>query len=310
LNIVDAGNALTSKKSNRIAKTPGEKAFTVFNTVLMILVCATTIYPFINTLALSFNDGRDALRGGIYFIPRIFTLQNYEKVFSDPEIIQGYSITITRTLLGTLVTLFCTGILAYGLSKKYLMGRKVYIGLCVFCMIFNAGLIPTYMLYRDINLLNNFLVYVLPYAVSPWYMILMKTFFEQIPVDLEESAMLDGAGNLRIFFSIIVPVSMPIIATVCMFSAVFQWNAWYDAYMYVTRRMDLHPVQTYLYRVVALAQRSTENPAEAQLMERLATNVVTIRATTVIITTAPIVFIYALFQKHFIKGVMIGALKG
>lgn len=295
---------------NRIKRTTGEKVFTVFNTILLVLLCFTTIYPFINTLALSFNEGMDALRGGIYFFPRVFTLENYKKVFGDSEIIRGYGITLARTFIGTVVTLFCTGILAYGLSKKYLMGRKFYIGLCVFAMIFNAGLIPTYMLYRDLGLLNNFWVYILPSAVSPWYMILMKTFFEQIPVELEESAMLDGASTLRIFLTIVVPISMPIIATVCIFSAVYQWNAWYDAYMFVTRRMELHPVQTYLYRVVALAQRSAENPAEAQLLERLSTSATVLRSATVMITTVPIVFIYAIFQKHFIKGVMIGALKG
>ncbi|MDR1505005.1 MAG: carbohydrate ABC transporter permease [Prevotella sp.] len=276
----------------------------------MITVCLITIYPFINTLALSFNDGFDANRGGIYLFPRVFTLKNYERVFEDKSILKGYGITIIRTIAGTFVTLVCSGLLAYALSKKFLLLRKTYINFCVFCMIFNVGLIPMYMLYRDVGLLNNFLVYILPSAVSPWYMILMKTFFEQIPPDLEESAMLDGASNLKIFISIITPISMPIIATVCIFSAVYQWNAWYDAYMFVTKNMDIHPLQTYLYRVVALSQAQTENAADAQLLERLRVNVITIRAATVMITTIPIVFIYAIFQKHFIKGVMIGALKG
>lgn len=297
------------KKSNKIKRTTGEKIFLVLNTTFLLLMCLTTIYPFINTLALSFNDGRDALRGGIYFLPRKFSLDNYTEVFKDSEILNGYKITISRTFIGTVATLFFTGILAYSLSKKHLIGRKFYIGLCVFSMIFNAGLIPTYMLYKDIHLLNNFWVYILPSAVNTYYMILMKTFFEQIPAELEESAMLDGASTMRIFFNIIIPISMPIIATVCIFSAVFQWNSWYDAYMFVPRRSDLHPLQTYLYRIIALSQAKSENAAEAQLMARMS-NVTTIRAATVIITTVPIVFIYALFQKHFIKGVMIGALKG
>ena len=177
-------------------------------------------------------------------------------------------------------------------------------------MIFSAGLVPTYMLYRDVKLLNNFLVYILPSAVSVWYMILMKTFFEQLPVELEESAMLDGASPLLIFFKIIIPVSMPIIATICIFSAVWQWNAWYDAFMFVSRNRDIHPVQTYLYRVIALSQMQAQNPGDVALLERVRLNVITIRATTVTVTTIPIVFIYAIFQKHFIKGVMIGALKG
>lgn len=297
-------------KKNKIRKTPGEMVFFVINTIFMVFICAITIYPFINTIALSFNDGNDAIRGGIYFFPRIFTLDNYKKVFEDTEIIGAYGITISRTVVGTVVTLLVTGMLAYGLSKKYLYGRKIYMGICIFAMIFNAGLVPTYMLYKDLHLLNNFLVYILPMAVNFWYMILMKTNFEQIPAELEESAMLDGASTLTIFLKIIIPVSMPIIATICIFAAVEQWNAWYDAYMYVPRNMAIHPVQTYLYRVVSLSQRSSENAAEAQLLERIKTNVITVRATTVVITTLPIMCIYAMFQKQFIKGVMVGALKG
>jgi putative aldouronate transport system permease protein len=288
----------------------GERLFITINGILMTVICMITIYPFINTLALSFNDGIDANRGRIYLWPRVFSLLNYQQVFKDNSIVNGYFITITRTFLGTAVTLLCTGVLAYALSKNYLIGRKWYIRFCVFCMIFNAGLIPTYMLFRDVGLLNNYLVYILPSAVSTWYMILMKTFFEQLPPDLEEAAMIDGASAMRIFLTIIIPISMPIIATVCIFSSVYQWNAWYDAYMFVTKNTDIHPLQTYLYRVVALSQQQSQNAAEAQLLERMRTNVITIRATTVIITTAPIIFIYALFQKHFIKGVMIGALKG
>ncbi|MDR2102430.1 MAG: carbohydrate ABC transporter permease [Treponema sp.] len=293
-----------------IRKTTGERIFWIFNIFIMAFMCVVTIYPLVNTVALSFNDGMDANRGGIYLFPRIFSLKNYQEVFRDPTIIRGYVITVIRTVTGTLVTLVCTGILAYGLSKKQLLGRKFYLNICIFCMIFNAGLIPTYMLYRDVKLLNNFLVYLLPGAVNIWYMILMKTFFEQIPADLEESAMLDGASALRILLRIILPVSLPIIATVCIFSAVYQWNAWYDAYMFITKRMDLHPVQTYLYRVVALSQKQMDTPGDVALLDRIRISVITLRAATVVITTIPILFIYAIFQKQFIKGVMIGALKG
>ncbi|GHV69086.1 sugar ABC transporter permease [Spirochaetia bacterium] len=294
----------------KVGDTRGERIFRTFNGILMVIICIMTLYPFLNTLALSFNDGLDANRGQIYVLPRVWSLKNYQQVFKDKEIINGYVITIGRTVSGTILTLFFTGILAYALSKKRLAGRKAYIGICIFCMIFNPGLVPTYMLYKDFRLLNNFLVYILPSAVSVWYMLLMKTYFEQIPPDLEESAMLDGASTLHTFISIIVPVSMPIISTICIFSAVYQWNAWYDAFMFVTRRADLQPVQTYLYRVIAVASMRAESAAESQLLERLRVNVVTLRAATVMITTIPIIFIYAIFQKHFIKGVMIGALKG
>ncbi|MCL2057884.1 MAG: carbohydrate ABC transporter permease [Oscillospiraceae bacterium] len=166
------------------------------------------------------------------------------------------------------------------------------------------------MLYKDIGLLNNFLVYILPSAVSTFNMILMKNYFEHLPVELEESAMIDGASTLKILWKVIMPLAMPIIATISIFTGVGQWNSWFDAYMFVPKRTDLHPLQTYLYRVISLSQISTENPMEMQLLERLRTNVTTIRAATVMITTIPIIFIYSLFQKHFIKGAMVGALKG
>ena len=299
-------NKIPAAASRKVQRPASERVMMVVITIFMVLFCFCTLYPFINTLAISFNEGPDTLKGGIYFVPRIFTFQNYEEIFSDSSILSAYTITILRTVIGTIFT----GLLAYGLSKKYLRGRKFYMVLCTFAMIFNAGLIPTYMLYRDAKLINNFWVYILPAAVNIWDMILMKNFFQQLPEEVEESAEIDGAGTMRIFFSIVIPISMPIIATIAIFSAVGQWNSWYDAYIFCTTRTDMHPIQTYLYKVIALSQATSSNAAESQLLARLKTNVTTIRAATVVITILPIIFIYCLFQKHFIKGVMVGSLKG
>ena len=303
-------NKIPAAASRKVQRPVSERVMMVVITIFMVLFCFCTLYPFINTLAISFNEGPDTLKGGIYFVPRIFTFQNYEEIFSDSSILSAYTITILRTVIGTVFTLMFTGLLAYGLSKKYLRGRKFYMVLCTFAMIFNAGLIPTYMLYRDAKLINNFWVYILPSAVNIWDMILMKNFFQQLPEEVEDSAEIDGAGTMRIFFSIVIPISMPIIATIAIFSAVGQWNSWYDAYIFCTTRTDLHPIQTYLYKVIALSQATSSNAAESQLLARLKTNVTTIRAATVVITILPIIFIYCLFQKHFIKGVMVGSLKG
>lgn len=303
-------NKIPAAASRKVQRPVSERVMMVVITIFMVLFCFCTLYPFINTLAISFNEGPDTLKGGIYFVPRIFTFQNYEEIFSDSSILSAYTITILRTVIGTVFTLMFTGLLAYGLSKKYLRGRKFYMVLCTFAMIFNAGLIPTYMLYRDAKLINNFWVYILPAAVNIWDMILMKNFFQQLPEEVEESAEIDGAGTMRIFFSIVIPISMPIIATIAIFSAVGQWNSWYDAYIFCTTRTELHPIQTYLYKVIALSQATSSNAAESQLLARLKTNVTTIRAATVVITILPIIFIYCLFQKHFIKGVMVGSLKG
>lgn len=301
---------VTRKKGNKIKRPRGERVLVTCIYIFLFLFCLTTLYPFINTVALSFNEGTDALKGGVYLWPRAFTWANYQRVFRDNSVLQAYFITILRTVIGTVCTLVFTGIMAYGLSKKYLMGRRGYMILCTIGMIFNAGIIPTYIFYRDVNLLNNFLVYILPSAVNIWNMILMKNFFEQIPAGLEESAEIDGASTMRTFVSIVIPISMPIIATISIFSAVGQWNAWYDAYIFCTTNTNLHPIQTHLYKVIALSQATADNAAESQLLERLKVNVTTVRAATVTITILPIIFIYCLFQKHFIKGVMIGSLKG
>ncbi len=303
-------NAAGKKNRNRIKMPAGERALYIFISVFLTIFCFTTLYPFVNTIALSFNEGPDAMRGGIYLWPRAFTLMNYERVFNDNTVVRAYGITIARTVLGTITTLVFTGMMAYGLSKKQLVGRKFYMILCTIGMIFNAGLIPTYILYRDVKLLNNFMVYILPSAVNIWNMILMKNFFEQLPPDLEESAQIDGAGTLRTIVSIVIPISMPIIATISIFSAVGQWNSWYDAYIYCTTNADLHPIQTHLYKVIALSTATADNAADSQLLERLKVNVTTVRAATVTVTILPIIFIYCLFQKHFIKGVMVGSLKG
>lgn len=302
--------AKNQKRRNHIKMPAGERALHIFICIFLTLFCFTTLYPFINTIALSFNEGPDAMKGGIYFWPRAFTLKNYERVFNDDAVIHAYGITIARTVLGTITTLVFTGMMAYGLSKKQLLGRRFYILLCTIGMIFNAGLIPTYLLYKDVKLLNNFMVYILPSAVNIWNMILMKNFFEQLPPDLEESAQIDGAGIMRTMVSIVVPISMPIIATIAIFSAVGQWNSWYDAYIYCTTNADLHPIQTHLYKVIALSTATADNAADSQLLERLKVNVTTVRAATVTVTILPIIFIYCLFQKHFIKGVMVGSLKG
>lgn len=303
-------NVVRIARRRKIKKPNSEKLFILLNSLLMISVCIVTIYPFLNTFALSFNEGPDAMRGGIYIWPRQFTLQNYEEVFSDDTVIRAYIVTVSRTVIGVITGLLVTGMMSYGLSKKNLVFRRSYMIICVVGMIFNPGLIPIYMLYRDVGLQNNFMVYILPYATNIWFMILMKTFFQQLPAELEESGSIDGAGTLSVFFRIIIPISMPIIATICIFNGVFHWNQWFDAYIFVSRRTELHPIQTYLYKVIALSQATASSAAESQLLDRLRVNVTTIRAATVIITVLPIVSIYAIFQKHFIKGVMVGSLKG
>ena len=289
-------------------RTKGELVFKIFNFALMVLICLLTLYPFINTIAYSFNEGLDANRGGIYFWPRVFSLKSYERIFSDSTIVNSFLITLIRTFIGVVVTTISTGIFAYALSKKELIGRNIYLMICVVALIFNAGLIPTYMLYKDLNLLDNFAVYILPSVINLWYMILLKTFFEQFPAELEEAAEIDGATKMGVFFKIVIPLSMPIIATICIFTGVDQWNSWFDGFLYVSNPR-LQPIQTYLYRVIAQSQGSN-NVNTQQMLAQSTYSIKTIQAATVVVATLPIVFIYSMFQKYFTKGVMIGAIKG
>jgi len=285
------------------------KIFVVINATIMIVVCILTLYPFINTAAISLNNGVDAARGGIYLWPRVFSLKSYKVILSDNSILNAGFISVCKTVLGIGLTVLFTGVFAYGLSKKYLIGRKFYLIICLFTMFFYGGVIPNYLVYRDLHLTNNFLVYILPNIINVWYMILMKTYFQQLPKEIEESAKIDGCSLLKMFFVIIVPVSLPIIATICIFVGVEQWNAWFDAYLFISDE-KLYPLQTYLYRILAFAQVREQSGIESQLIDRMAASELTIKCATVIVTTLPIVFIYSIFQKYFTKGIMIGAIKG
>ncbi len=291
-------------------KSFGEKALDIINVILLVILCIVTVYPFLNAAALSFNQGMDAARGGIYLWPRVFTFENYKKVFADTAIITAYLITISRTVLGVVTSVLFTGFLGYGLSKKYLVGRRFYTLLCVFPMFFGGGLVPFYMLMKNLHLIDNFLVYILPGMVQLFNMILMKTFFQTLPEELEESAWMDGASRFRTFFSIIIPVSMPIIATICIFVGVSQWNSYFDAYIFMNDE-KLYPIQTYLYKLIQkTVVTANVSSAEALARSKEEVSYKTIVSATLIVTTLPVVFIYTLFQKYFTKGVMIGSLKG
>jgi len=286
------------------------KLFNIINMILLILVCISVIYPFINTLAYSLSEGLDARRGGIYFVPRVFSLKSYEAIFSSDSLKNAYLITISKTVLGVFGTILFTGMLAYGLSKPRLKGRKYYLIICIVGMIFNGGLIPTYMLYKDLNLTNNFLVYIVPRLTNVWYLILMKTYFEQMPIEFEEAARIDGCSTFQTFFKVILPVAKPIIATICIFEGVEQWNSWFDAYLYVTKDALL-PVQTQLFKIISLAQvQSLRNIVQSTSTDAATTSIATLKAASIVITTIPILIIYLAFQKNIKNGVAVGSIKG
>jgi putative aldouronate transport system permease protein len=283
--------------------------------LIMLVVLIVTLYPFLNSLAISINDSRDTVKGGITIYPRIPTIQNYVTIFKNPRIPRAYMISIARTVIGTLAGLLFTGTLAFGLAHKTLLGRKFYTMFFLIPMYFGGGLIPFYFLIRSMGLVNNFWVYVVPGMVGLWNMILMRNYFQNIPDGLEESAIIDGAGYFRIFFTIIMPVSTPIIATIALYIGVAQWNSWFDAAMYITDQ-DLKPMQSILMSVISEARFAETLAAQGMaldvgnVMKGKNTNVRSITMATMVITVLPILVIYPFLQRYFIKGIMVGSLKG
>ncbi len=285
--------------------------------VTMTLVVVTTLYPFINSLAISLNNADDTAKGGITLFPRVFTLRNYELIFNNPKIYQAYFITVARTVVGTASGLLFTSVLAFGLSRSRLVGRKFYTMLCLIPMYFGGGLMPTYFLIRSMGLMNNFLVYIIPSLIGLWNMILMRSYFSSLPEALEESARIDGANYFTVFFKIIFPLSTPIVATVCLYIGVMHWNDWFVPNIYIFQE-NLKPMQSILLSIISEAKFAEQIAASAggsvadlgNIGKGKQTNVRSITMATMIITILPIIMTYPFLQRYFIKGIMIGSVKG
>lgn len=281
--------------------------------LLLMLLAAITLYPFLNSLAISLNNANDTTRGGISIFPREFTLANYKIILKNDAMYQAYFITIMRTVLGTVTSVFATAMFAFGMSKKHLKGRKIYLALCIFTMYFGGGLIPYYLLIKNLHLTNNFLVYIIPNLVSVWNMIIMMTYFRGLPEAIEESAKIDGASLFQTFIKIVIPVSAPIIATIALFNGVFHWNSWFDAAIYISNQ-KLKPMQSILVSIID-SSKFTEQMADAgaasqQLAQANKINSRSITMATMITAVVPIIIVYPFLQKYFVKGVMIGSIKG
>ncbi|MGF7029617.1 putative aldouronate transport system permease protein [Paenibacillus mucilaginosus] len=289
-------------------RTAGEAVFDGFNVLLMLLVCSITVYPIWYVLVNSFNDGADAMRGGIYFWPRVFSLESYEAVLANSGIMKAMGVTVAKTVIGTLAHVFFTAMVAYAFSRRELIGRRLYMFLGTVTMFFSGGLIPTYLLIRDLGLLDSFWVYIIPAMFNFFDLIIFLAFFREIPAGLEEAAKIDGANDFRIFYGIVLPVSMPVVATIALFHGVYQWNDYFTGMIYINN-LELQPIQTYLYRVVAQA---SSNQMMAAAPGGITKNVTSqsIKLATMVVTTLPIVFVYPFLQKYFVKGFMIGSIKG
>lgn len=292
----------------------GDRVMMIIIYVFLILLTFVTFYPFWNSIVISFNDGKDTMFGGITFWPRKFTLDNYQIVFQDKRLINAFMIAVLRTVVGTIMSVLATAILAYGLSKRELIGRKYIMIFCLITMFFSGGLIPTFLLIRSLGLLDTFWVMIIPTLIQVWNMIIFRTFFQQLPVGLEESAKIDGAGYWGIFFKIVIPLSGPVIATLSLFTAVFHWNDWFFPSIYITSE-NLIPIQTLLQKILNVNTATSQTGqmdagAIAHLSEALSSVTgKSLSMATMMVATVPIILVYPFVQKHFVKGVLIGSLK-
>lgn len=298
-------------RGKRIRRSVEDRCFDTVNWTLLILIALITLYPFYYILILSFNEGNDAVRGGIYLLPRVFTLNNYREFFSDPTWLSALWVTVARTVLGTLISVGFTSVVSYALSRKNLVGRKVYMKIMIFAMYFSGGMIPYYILLKALGLLNSFLVYLIPGALNLFFVMTGISFFQDIPEEVIESAYLDGAGDGKIFISIILPISLPLLATMTLFIAVNHWNSWIDAAYYV--RSDQLRTLAYKMREV-INQSMTPTTTDATTLqfasEHSKTTTTSLQMAAMIVSIGPILFVYPFLQKYFAKGMMLGAVKG
>ena len=299
-------NTATARK---IKSTTSDKVFTVFNSIIMVLFVVITLYPVLNTLAVAFNDGTDALRGGIHIWPRMWTMNNFTTVLQKENLLTGAKISVLRTVLGTLFSLFLNAVLAFIISRKEFVFQRSLSLFWVITMYVNGGLIPVFLLYKALGLTNSFWVYVIPGAISCYNMLVIRTYMNNsIPNSLVESAQIDGAGYTTIFVKIISPLCKPVYATVALFCAVGQWNSWFDAMLY-NRMSDKYT--TLQYELMKLLSSVTNQGTSAEAMKNAAGAVTptSVRAAATILTMLPIVCLYPFLQKYFVQGLTLGSVK-
>ena len=296
----------TVNKKRKMSK--ADIAFYTFNSIFMTVFVIVTLYPVLNTLAISFNDGLDALRGGIYLLPRKFSVKNYITVFKKDDLLVGAYISVARTVVGTALSLIACAILAFIVSRKNFLFAKPLSLFWVITMYVNGGMIPIFLLYKGLHLTNTFWVYVIPGMVSAFNMLVIRTYMNGIPNSFEESAQLDGAGYTTIFLNIISPLCKPVYATVALFVAVYQWNSWFDVMLY-NRMSD--KLTTLQYELMKLLASVTSQSTSAQSMKNSTSSITptSIRAAASIVTMLPIICIYPFLQQYFVSGLTLGGVK-
>lgn len=292
----------------------GSKLFDVINVSIMLILIVIFVYPVLNVIAISFSDYRSVVSGTVTIFPKGFNLESYSFVFKDSMVYRSYLNTIAYALAHMVIVLLLTSMVAYPLSKKNYIGSKFTTIFLVITMFFNGGLIPTYLIIRSLGLIDSFAVMVLPGAVAAFNCFIFRTFFNNIPLELSESAYLDGASEFKVLFRIIMPLSKPLLATFALFAIVTVWNSWFNALLYLNDQ-NRYPLQlllrNYLFVIdsAQLQQRGGVGASSNPLMQRTI-DPKAVRMAMIVITMFPIMMTYPYFQKYFMRGIMIGAIKG
>ena len=297
-----------NEKEYKVRKPVSDVIFEIFVVLFLAIFVVVTLYPVLNTVALSFNDGIDAVRGGIYLLPRKFSMKNYQTVFAMQNIWVGAKITVLRTVVATATSLFANALLAFVVSRKRFLFKSQLSLFWVITMYVNGGMIPVFLLYKNLGLTGTFHVYWIPGMISAFNMLVMRTYMEGIPESLEESAQLDGAGYWVIFKDIISPLSKPVYATVALFIAVWQWNSWFDAMLYNRMKTEYTTLQYELMKLLSSVMQQSGSAENAKNGANTITPI-TIRAAVTVATMLPIVCLYPFLQRYFVTGLTIGGVK-
>jgi putative aldouronate transport system permease protein len=284
--------------------TPAGRVFDVFNVVLLVAIAIVALVPFVYVLAGSFATEAELATRSFFLWPETFSLDAYEAIFTSPAFVRALITTIAVTAVGTLVQLMLTATMAYPLSKANLPGGRLILSLIVFTMVFGGGMIPTFLVVKDLGLLNNYWALILPMAINPFSLIIIKNFFQQLPAELEESAKIDGANELQTLWSIVLPLSKPVLATFALFYAVGIWNDFMSPLLYLNDN-SMWTLQMFLRQVTVATDLSVVEQDPTQLPPAQG-----IKFAVIIVATLPIVLFYPFLQKHFAKGMLIGSVKG
>ncbi len=295
------------KQQNRLDKNNAWDYLIIVSMLLFVLVC---VYPFWYVIIGSFNKGSDYLRGGVYLLPRQWSLENYQVALVDSRLFIGFRVTILRTFICTVTHVLFTSMVAYAMSRDDLPARGVIYWINMFTMFFGGGLIPFYILLKQLKLINTFWVYVVPGLYSVYNMIICSNYFRSIPGEIHESAMLDGASEFKTFIRLYLPLSTPVLATIALWVGVGHWNAFFDSMVYTTDR-NLQTLQLYLYKMIKTSEFvSSADMGYLPPEMRLNVTTTTVRYATIVISTIPILCIYPILQRFLTKGIMLGSLKG